>query len=60
MWRKKIVDENFPDMCSCRIGVTPKNEFKRMECCKSMSCGMRIKNDYVDDHILTCKGCAHA
>lgn len=59
-WRKRIVDENFPDMCSCRIGAPPKEEFKRTDCCKSMRCGMRIKNDYVDDHNLTCKGCTHA
>ncbi len=59
-WRKRIVDENFPDMCSCRIGVLWHQEVKQTDCCKPMRCGMRIKNDYVDDHILTCKGCTHA
>ena len=59
-WRKRIVDENFPDMCSCRIGAPPREEFKRTECCEPMRCGMRIKNAYVDDHILTCKGCTQS
>lgn len=56
--RKRIVDENFPDMCSCRIGVAPKDEFKRTECCKQMSCGMRVKNAYVDEHNRICKVCS--
>ena len=57
-WRKQIVDDNFPEMCSCRIGKSPREEFKRTACCKIVSCGMAIKNAYVDEHRKTCKICS--
>lgn len=55
-WRKRIVDENFPDMCSCLIGTGAR--IKRTKCCQLVSCGMRIKNDHVDQHLKECKVCS--
>lgn len=57
-WRKKIVDENFPEMCSCRIGMEGSDRVKNTKCCKLAPCGMRIKNDYFATHLEECKVCS--
>lgn len=56
-WRKWTV-EHFPEMCPCKIGCEPKLEFKRTTCCVGVSCGMRIKPEYVDQHREECKVCS--
>lgn len=55
-WRKKIVDEHFPEICSCMIG--DDTTFKPIKkCCQVVACGQRVKRKYVDKHRRTCKVC---
>lgn len=57
-WRKGIIDKQFPERCSCRIGKSIEKQFKKTKCCQVMSCGMAIKNSFVTEHRETCKVCS--
>lgn len=57
-WRKQIIDENFPERCSCRIGQDPKDAMKRRRCCEVVACGASIKKPYVMAHRESCKICS--
>lgn len=57
-WRKRIVDEHFPEMCSCRIGMVGNDRVKKTKCCELVPCGMRIKKAYYKQHLKECMVCS--
>lgn len=52
-WRKKTVEENFPDVCTCYIGKPfVHGSCKKCEMCPG--CGQHIKNECRMAHEKSC------
>ena len=54
-WRKKTVEENFPDVCTCYIGKPFAKQGSCKNCQMCPGCEQHIKNEHWAAHEQSCR-----